>query len=244
MSPTWCKSTAEPTLARSRAALKKEIHVNLIDASIEARGFAPVSIALAVRTISACFAALHRPDNRILTGIGLLASTLDSAGDYAFALDARCLEDGDGIIDLLDWLEDRLSDDGAIVSWPNWGSVPARLIALANPDRHRRIVAAAADTAGRWRDMPQGHVWHLKQARANAMPCLCGSSVRVDECDGAMPMALLPDPNTTAQQLKREAIAGCQAWARGFGAFDDHAHPAQRALRALDRWQAPRSPAD
>lgn len=218
--------------------------MNLIDASIEARGFAPISIALAVRTIGACFAALHRPDNRILTGIGLLSVSLDAGGDYAFATDARCLGDGDGIIDLLDWLEERLPDEGAIVSWPNWGSVPARFIVLANPDLHPRIVAAAADTAGRWRDMPKGHVWHLKQARANALPCLCGASVRVDECDGAMPMALLPDPDTTADQLKDEAIAGWQAWSRGFGAFDDHHHPAQRALRAFDRWQAHRSPAD
>lgn len=217
--------------------------MNLIDGSIEARGFAPNSIALAVRSIGACFAALHRPDNRILTGIGLLAVSLD-ASDFAFATDARCLEDGDGIIDLLDWLEDLLPDEGAVISWPNWGSVPARLLALANPDRHPRIVAAAADTAGRWRNMPQGHVWHLKQARANAMPCLCSASVRVDECDGAMPMALLPDPDTTAEQLKQEAMAGWQAWARGFGAFDDDHHPAQRALRAFNRWQANRSLAD
>lgn len=218
--------------------------MNLIDASIEGRGFAPVSIALAARTIGACFAALHRPDNRILTGIGLLAVSREAAGNYAFATEARCLEDDDGIIDLLDWLEDRLPGEGAIVSWPNWGSVPARLLALANPDRHSRIVAAATDTGGRWRDMPKGHVWHLKQARANAMPCLCSASVRVDECDGAMPTALLPDPDTTAEQLKQEAIAGWQAWARGFGAFDDHHHPAQRALRAFDRWQANQSLAD
>ncbi len=69
------------------------------------------------------------------------------------------------------------------------------------------------------------------------MPCVCPLGTRVDECDAAMPMALLPDPATPASELIGEAIAGWQCWARSFGDFDDADHPAQAALRALDRWR-------
>ncbi len=43
-----------------------------VDLTIEKRQFAPASIALAVRTIGACAAAGHRPDGRLLCGIGIL----------------------------------------------------------------------------------------------------------------------------------------------------------------------------
>lgn len=211
--------------------------MNLIDPSIESRGFARASTALAVRTVGACFAARHRPDSRILTGVGML--TVAPAGDgYSFTAAARCLGEDEVPGDILDWLEEGLPSEGAIISWPNWGSVPARIRAIADADRHPRIVSASTDTDGRWRDMPKGHVWHLRQPFAQAMPCLCGPNARVDECDAAMPSALLPDPTITAHQLIGEAAAGWQAWARTFGAFDDDRHPAQRALRALHTWQA------
>lgn len=211
--------------------------MSLIDLSIEARGFSPASIALAVRTIGACPAARHRPDARILTGIGMLTVTPDHDG-YLFSTDARCLGEGDTVTDLLDWLEPHVASSGAVVSWDNFGAVPRRLLALADPTRHPQIIAAAADTAGRWRSMPLGHTWHLRQARAHLMPCVCPPQTPVDECPAAMPSALLPDLAATAVELGNEAIAGWRCWVQGFGDFDDADHPAQAALRALDRWRA------
>jgi hypothetical protein len=212
--------------------------MSLIDLSIEERGYAPASIALAIRTIGACPAAKHRPDARILCGIGLLSVTLEDGGGHALTTDARCLGEGDTPVDLLDWLEPCIPAASGIVTWDNWGSVPRRLLALADPARHPRIIAAATDTAGRWRDMPRGHTWHVRQARAHLMPCLCPRGTPVDECDAAMPTVLLPDPATSAIELIGEAIAGWRTWTAGFGDFDDAGHPAQAALHALDRWRA------
>lgn len=212
--------------------------MHLIDLSIEARGYAPASIALAARTIGACPAAKNRPDARILCGLGLLSVMPAEGGGFIFTTDARCLGEGDTVADLLEWLEPRIPAASNCVSWDNWGSVPRRLLALADPARHPNIMSAAADTAGRWRDMPRGHTWHLRQARAALMPCLCPAGTRVDECDGAMPAYLLPDPVPTATELIGEAIAGWQCWARAFGDFDDADEPAQAALRALDCWRA------
>ncbi|RSV16825.1 hypothetical protein [Sphingomonas sp. ABOLH] len=210
--------------------------MSLIDLSIEERGFAPASIALAVRTIGACPAARHRPDARILCGIGVLTVTPEGGG-YRFSSDARCLGEGDTPRDLLDWLEPYIASTGAVISWDNFGAVPRRLLALADPARHPQIIAAAADTAGRWRALPLGHTWHLRQAGAHLMPCVCPPQTPVDECEAAMPTVLLPDPATTAVELIGEAIAGWQCWARLFGDFDDSDHPAQAALRALARWR-------
>lgn len=211
--------------------------MSLIDLSIEERGFAPASIALAVRTIGACPAARHRPDARILCGVGVLTVAPDHGG-YRFSSDGRCLGEGDTVGDLLDWLEPYIASPGAVISWDNFGAVPRRLLALADPARHPQIIAAAADTAGRWRALPLGHTWHLRQARAHLMPCVCPPQTPVDECEAAMPTVLLPDPATTAVELVNEAIAGWRCWAQGFGDFDDADHPAQAALRAFDRWRA------
>lgn len=212
--------------------------MSLIDLSIEERGFAPASIALAVRTIGACPAMLHRPDSRILFGVGSLLVRPTAEGSYRFSTDAKCLSEGAMAQDLLDWLEPHISNDGAVISWDNWGSVPRRLLALADPARHPRIIAAAADTAHRWRDLPRGHTWHLRQRRGTHMPCLCMPNTRLGECDAALPAVLLPDPRTTAGELIAEAIGGWRTWANGFGYFDDAGHPAQMARRALDRWLA------
>jgi len=210
--------------------------MSLIDLSIETRGFAPVSIALALRTIGACPAACHRPDARILCGIGLLTVAPEDDG-YCFAADSRCLGEGDTVHDLLDWLEPNITSSGAVISWHNFGAVPRRLLALADPARHPQIIAAAADTAGRWRALPLGHTWHLRQARAHLMPCMCPPQTPVDECEAAMPTVLLPDPATTATELVNEAIGGWQTWAGNFGDFNDADHPARAALRALARWR-------
>ena len=211
--------------------------MSLVDLSIEQRDFAPASIALAVRTIGACPAARNRPDARILCGIGMLTVTSDDDG-YSFFTDARCLGENDTVANLLDWLEQRIPANGGIITWDNWGRVPRRLLALADPARHPDIVAAAGDTAGRWRDMPRGHTWHMHQARAHLMPCICRPGTPVDECEAAMPTVLLPDPAATAVELIGEAIAGWQCWARLFGDSNDTDHPAQAALRALDHWRA------
>jgi len=210
----------------------------LIDVSVGQRGFMPAATALAVRTIACCPGACHRPDGRLLVGIGVLTVTPNAEYGVAFAAGARCLHDGDTVGQLLDWLEPQLSADQACISWHNWGSVPFRLRALADPSRHPQIVAAAKDTGNRWRDMPRGHTWFLRQARACHLPCLCGPNARIDECDSSTPAFLLPDPITTASELIGEAVAGWQAWARGFCNFDDADHPAQAALRALDAWRA------
>ncbi len=212
--------------------------MSLIDLSIEQRGFALTSIALAVRTIGACPAAGNRPDARILCGIGILTVTPDDGDGHQFTSDARCLGEGDTVGDLLDWLEPHVASSGAMISWDNFGAVPRRLLALADPTRHLQIIAAATDTAGRWRSLPLGHTWHLRQARAHLMPCVCPPQTPVDGCPAAMPTVLLPDPATTAVQLIGEAIAGWRCWVQGFGDFDDADHPAQAALRALDRWRA------
>lgn len=210
----------------------------LIDISVERRGFVPASTALAVRTIACCPGACHRPDGRLVTGIGVLTVTPNAEYGVAFAAGARCLREGDTVTDLMDWLEPHLPADQHIISWHNWGSVPFRLRALADPSRHPQIVAATQDIGGRWRDMPTGHTWSLRQARACHLPCLCGPNARIDECDSAMPAVLLPDPVVTATALISEAVAGWQAWARIFGNFDDADHPAQAALRDLDAWRA------
>lgn len=208
-----------------------------IDLTIDARGFAPTSIALAVRTIGACPAAGHRPDARLLYGVGTLTVTPEDNG-HRFSTEARCLGEEADVADLLDWLETQIPATGALISWDNWGSVPRRFLALADPERHPRIRAAAADTAGRWRDLPRGHTWSVRQSRARHLPCLCPLGTPVDECEAARPAVLLPCPEATAIELVGEAIAGWQAWARIFGDFDDADHPAQAALRALDRWRS------
>lgn len=214
--------------------------MSLIDLTIEARQFVPASIALAVRTIGACPAAGHRPDARLLCGIGLLS--VEPEGDsYRFSADARCLGEGDTVPDLLDWLEPQFPASGAVISWSNWGSVPRRLAALAEPQRHPRIATAATDVAGRWRDLPRSFTWHMRQARAVHMPCLCPLGTPVDECTAAAPTVLLPNSETTAAALIGEAIARWQCWAGVFGNFDDADHPAQSALRALARWRADRT---
>lgn len=216
--------------------------MSLIDLTIEERGWSPVSISIAVRSIGACYGARYRPDTRLITGIGLFVVTPDPEHGCAFTADARCLTEGDDVGGLLDFLELHLPDQGAVISWDNWGSVPWRLRAVADPARHPRIIAATLDTAGRWRDMPRGHTWHRRQARAAALPCLCGPAVRIDECNAVVPDILLPDPVTSAIELADEAIAGWQIWSRHFGDFDDESHPAQTALRALDRWRAEQRP--
>lgn len=211
--------------------------MSLIDLTVEARGFAPFSIGLAVRTVATCYAMQHRPDDRALCGVGMVTVRPDAAGTYSVGTAARCLQESETPADLLDWLNDRLPHEAAIVSFNNWGSVPRRMLALANADRHSHLIEAANDTAGRWRDLPRGHTWHVRQSRASAVPCLCPPAAQTTDCQAVTPAGLLPDPDITAGQLIGEAVAGWQSWARDFGDVDDDAHPARQALRALDRWR-------
>lgn len=216
--------------------------MTLIDPSIEARRFAPESIALAVRTIGACPVACHRPDNRILCGIGVLHVSPCQNG-YRFSAGAVCRAEEDTTTRLLDWLEPQLARYDAIISWSNWGSVAHRLRAIADLERHPHIISAATDTACRWRDMPRGHTWHLRQAPAAHLPCLCPRGTRIGECDRATPTCLLPDPTLTAASLIREAIAGWQTWAQLVSNFAAPADPASAALRALEQWRNEQRPA-
>lgn len=210
--------------------------MTLIDNSIAERGFAPASASIAVRTIGACPGMRHRPDARIVIGIGLLM--VEPAGPRAFAFSTHSYDlRSAGIMSMLDQVQERLRSRAAIISWWNWGSVPKRLAALCDPVRHAGLLALSRDTDDRWRDLPCGQTWHLRQGRACAMPCLCAPSVQMADCNAELALELLPDPGVMTAQLADEAIAGWRAWACHFGDFDDHDHPAQQAVRALAAWQ-------
>ena len=227
----------------NKPAIYERRPLSCIDFTIEARGFDPNCVAIAVRTIGSCYAMGFQPDSRIMTGIGLL-SVGNSGDHYTFAAEAKALADDETPDQLLDWLEMRLSSQSAVVSWHNWGSVPARLVALADPARHTRVCAAASDVAGRWRALPPSHTWHLRQAPANTMPCLCPTGSSITDCQPIIPSVLLPDPTLTERQLINDATAGWRRWAQDFGDFDDDQHPAQQAIRAFARWNADRRGGD
>lgn len=202
---------------------------------IEARGFSPRATVIAARTIGSCYQMLFRPDSRPLIGLALF-SVMPVGDDFRFEAEMRVLRDGELPAALLDWLEPRVPAEGAILSWDHWWPLPARLAALATAE-HPRIQAAAAETEGRWRDLPRAYSWHLKHARATAMPCLCGPG-DPGPCGPRLPAALLPDPQVTERTLIDEAMRGWTSWAHGFGDFDDATHPAQRALAAHRAWTA------
>ena len=141
---------------------------------------------------------------------------------------------------LLDWLEPRIPEEGALLSWDHWQTLPVKLSSLAHD--HPAIATAALETEGRWRDLPRSYSWHLKQAVAQSMPCLCAPRDPAP-CVQRLPAALLPDPDLTEATLIDEAARGWVTWARQFGAFDDAEHPARRALAAYQAWSAsPGSP--
>lgn len=84
-------------------------------------------------------------------------------------------------------------------------------------------------------------IWHLRHARATAMPCLCGPGEK-EPCRPRLPAALLPNPVATEQALIDEAVRGWATWARLFVDFTDIEQPAQRALAAAREWGAQRTP--
>jgi hypothetical protein len=202
--------------------------------TIETRGFSPRATAIAARTVGACYQQCCWPDTRAMIGLAIFSVT-PSGDNFDFAVETSALRDDQLPGTLLDWLEQRLPEEGAILSWDHWWSLAARLRALAT-DNHPRIRATAADTEGRWRDMPRSITWHLKHARANAVPCLC---IKGDpDCTRALPSVFLPDPAVTERTLAEEAMRGWVTWARLHGDFDDAAHPAHRALAAYRGWVA------
>lgn len=211
--------------------------MELIDLSIQDRGFAPHSIAISIRTAGCCFGMLHRPDSRIVAGIGLLLVQPDDVGGFSIEADATYLQSGDTAIDLLDWLDARIGERAAIISFDRWWPVARRLAALADPERHPVLLAAAGDTAGRWRELPAADTWYLRQARALPVPCICDAGVQVADCHSTVPLSLLPDAEIAMPQMKQEAIAGWLAWARQFADFDVDPIAAQ-AVRALEAWRA------
>lgn len=203
--------------------------------TIMTRGFEPRATAIAARTIGGCYQMCFQPDTRPLVGLAIFSVT-PIEGGHRFTTEARVLGEGELPDTLLGWLEERIPDDGAIVSWDHWLPLPARLSMLAN-DRHSRIRAAVADMAGRWRDLPRSMTWHLRHARSPSMPCLCGPG-EPEPCQARLPAALLPDPAVTVQTLVDEAMRGWTTWARLSCDFDDTDHPAQRALAAARDWAA------
>ena len=202
----------------------------MIDNTIEPRGFEPIATAIVLRTVATCYQMCHQPDDRALIGVGLFTVTPHEDG-YRFASHAQVLRDGD-IPALLDWLELRIPQSGVIISWDSWWPVTRRLAALIDPALHPRTVAAIADPDGRWRDLPRSMTWHMKQAPVTAMPCLCGPAPH-PQCVPELPAALLPDPAEAKRTMMREAARAWACWANSFGDFDDHEHPARRALAAV-----------
>lgn len=120
--------------------------------------------------------------------------TVRPEGDgHAFTFDARALREGEMPDDLLAWLEPRMPEEGALVSYDNRGSVPKRLAAIAPAEHYPRIAAPAAETSARWRDLPRAYTLHRRQAVSPAMPCLCGSD-GMATCQAELPTCFLPDP--------------------------------------------------
>ena len=211
--------------------------MNLIDTSIEERGFAPRSIALSIRTVGACPGMRQYHRDRLLVGIGLIRIEPDGAS-YRFDPDARCMAEDISEDDLLDWLQAHLSaDKRAVVSWDNWGSVPDRLVGLADPVRHAALITAARSVRTRWRDQLRGHTWHLRQTTAQAMPCLCSGAASMPDCRATPLISLLPPPDLLSSQLIDEAVAGWRCWAQDFCDLTVNRSEAQQALRALEQWQ-------
>ena len=209
--------------------------MNLIDLTIEHRGFARRSIAISMRTAGACHGMRYRPDCRILCGIGLFL--VEPSGDsFRFQTLCRYLGPDDTPLDLLDWLQALLPAKGAIISWDKWLPVPRRIAALADPERHSTLLQAAQDIGGRWRDLQYSDIWYLKQARSMPVPCVCLPHVQAADCEASAPLSLLPNATVAEPQLINEAIAGWQAWARMFAGFDSDLQAAG-ALRALEAWR-------
>ena len=206
--------------------------------TIMARGFEPRATAIAARTIGGCYQACYYPDTRPLIGLAVF-SVIPADDGHRFTADARALRDDELPDVLLGWLEERMPADGAIISWDHWWSLPARLTALAD-DGRVRIGAAATDTASRWHDLPRSLTWHLRHARAAAMPCLCTTGDPAP-CRPALPAVLLPDPAITEQTLISEAVRGWTTWASLFRDFDAAGSPAQQALTAARDWSAART---
>lgn len=208
--------------------------------TILARGFEPRTIAVAARTIGGCYQACFYPDTRPLIGLAIF-SVMPQDDGYRVAAEARSLREDELPSVLLAWLEERIPNAGAIVSWDHWRSLPARLTALAT-ERHPRIREAATDTAGRWRDLPRSLTWHLRHARAASMPCLCLTG-DPEPCRPRLPVELLPDPVVTEKSLITEAMRGWTTWASLFGGCDSADLPAQRALAAVRDWSNARTSA-
>jgi hypothetical protein len=210
--------------------------MNLIDTSIQSRGFTRESVAISIRTAGVCPGMRQHGRNRLLIGIGLVF--VDLAGlSYRFSASGRCLTDGEAESDLLDWLQDQLiGEDRPIISFDNFGSVPARLARLADPIRHAALIDITRTTHTRWRDQPRGHTWHLRQVPAQALPCLCPAGVQTADCTSTPLTRLLPAPEVTAALLIEDAVAGWRCWAQSFCDMFDDQNLAAHALRDLDRW--------
>ena len=207
--------------------------------TIEARGFSPRATAIAARTVATCYMQCFHQDNRPLIGLALF-SVIPDGEAYRFETQARALRHDELPDILLDWLEPRIPEEGALLSWDHWQTLPVKLSSLAHD--HPAIATAALETEGRWRDLPRSYSWHLKQAVAQSMPCLCAPRDPAP-CVQRLPAALLPDPDLTEATLIDEAARGWVTWARQFGAFDDAEHPVRRALAAYQAWSAsPGSP--
>ncbi len=203
------------------------------DDLFERLGFARAATAIAIRTIATCPTLAFQPLGRPVIGIATFGVV--AAGDsYRFCARAQVLRD-DALPDtLIDWLDPRLPETGAILAYQH-DSLLASLRGVLDTVRHPRVAAFVYNPGDRLRIMPHSLMRGTKRGSAGGMPCLCP---RGEACAPQLPGMYLPDPDVTEAALEQEAEALWERWAQHHAAFAGHRHPARDALVALSTRRA------
>lgn len=203
-------------------------------ARLERLGFSRAATAIALRSAGTCPYLGFQPLARPVIGIGMLSVTPRADAGYAFQTCAMVLRDGALPGTLADWLEPRLPETGAIISWEPDGSLPWKLRGLIDPVRHCRIAQFAHDPGERLRALSAADMRARPKAQSPSVPCFCRDS---SGCAPQLPAFFLPDPDRLEAELIGEAEAAWCAWAGLLAPFDAADHPARAALRALREWK-------
>ncbi len=198
------------------------------DDLFERLGFARAATAIAIRTIATCPTLAFQPLGRPMIGLALFGVIADE-NSHSFCSQAWVLRD-DALPDtLIDWLEPRLPETGAILAYQRdcllWS-----LRGALDRVRHPRVAALVDNPGNRLRVMPSSLMRGIKRGSAGGMPCLCS---RGASCTPQLPSLFLPDPDVSEATLRQEAEALWERWARHHAAFAAHGHPARGALAAL-----------